>query len=492
MSRYSLIGPIVVGSLGAGCGVIHPVERAPAPPVTLPEAYPSAADAGSAPADGRWWESFGDAELNGLVSAALDDNFDVKAAVSRLAFAQAASNAVLASQLPSVNGEASVSQSRQVFNFGDRGMAPGGGGAFEVDQGQTNLGLNLAYEVDVWGRVYGLASAAEVEIQASEADVAATRIMVAGTVVDTWLQAIEQQALLRLLEQQTELDQTYLELTELRFRQGLASAVDVLQQRQQLLTIEAQRPPVEANLGALERGLSVLLGKAPGAVEVARVALPGLPPRPETGIPARLLDQRPDVRAARLRVVSADFQLGSAIAARFPRLNLTGSLGVRGFDIAEGLFDNWLANLVAGLTVPLTDQIRLDAEEKQARAQLDQAVSQYGKTVLTAMREVEDALARERAQERVIADLREQLEVGRATLGEARSRYRNGLSDYLPVLQALEAVQSAERQLVSAERQRLSLRVQLFRALGGSWADEPRHSDSARAAGDPDVKRTRA
>lgn len=460
-----------LGLSGLGCGVIHPVNRAPSPPAELPAAYAETPTESAVPLDEDWWKGFADPKLDALVKTALEDNFDVMVAVARLQSARAVSGAAIAAYIPSVNGSADVGAYRNVINLG------GDVGTRNPEFTQTRVQAQLSYEVDLWGRIYGQAAAAGVQIEANEALVESTRVVVAASVVDTWLQAIEQQATLALLDEQIRINETWLELTELRFRQGLATSLDVLQQRQQTLSVRSQRPPVEAALGNLQRALAVLAGKAPGSLQVQRSELPPLPPRPEAGVPARLLEHRPDVRASRLAVVAADFQVGSAIGARFPRLNLTGALGTTGFNVATGLFDSWLGNLVAGLVVPLTDQVRLEAEEQQARARLDEQVATYGKTVLTAMREVEDALALERAQERVVGDLKAQVDVGHRTLDEARSRYRNGLSDYLPVLQALETVQAAERRLVSAERQRRSLRVQLIRALGGAWTKDSEEED---------------
>ena len=373
---------LAAGLFGAGCSVVHGVDRNPAPPVELPPEYAGEGTDAEVDPAARWWTSFGDPELDRLVASAFEGNLDLEAAFSRLRSAQAASGAVIAGYIPQVNGSGRIAGSRI-----NTGAFTGRPGAAEFSQ--TTVDANLSYEVDLWGRIYGLASAAEVEIEASASDVATMYITVSANVVDTWLQAIEQRALLALLDRQREANATYLELVELRFGQGLADALDVLQQRQQVAALDAQRPPVVARLGVLQRQLAVLLGDPPGAVEVVRTALPEAPPRPASGIPARLLQNRPDVRSARLRVVSADFQLGSAIANRFPKLNLTGSIGSTGFNVTSGLFEDWLGNLAAGLVVPLTDQVRLDAEQKQAQAQLDERVANFGQTVLTALREVE-------------------------------------------------------------------------------------------------------
>lgn len=470
MSRYSLIILSGAGLASASCGVIHQVRQDPPSPVAVPEQFSEAVgksepSSPSAP----WWKSFADPELDQLVDTAFGENLDLRAAYARLSAAEANARVAWTGYIPSVNASANVSNSRSVFNFGGGDGMGAPGGAFGVAQSQVNLQAALSYEVDLWGRVWGQARAGEADLEASRGDLATMYITVSASVVDTWLQLVEQRATLALLEGQRDVNSTYLELTELRFRQGLASSLDVFQQRQQSAAIQAQIPPAKAQLAILKNQLSVLLGRAPGELDSKRAELPQLPPLPEVGIPAALLQNRPDVQAARLRVVAADHRVGSAIANRFPKLTLSASGGLRGFDVATGLFDNWLYNLVAGLVAPLTDQVRLEAEERRARAQLEERVAVYGQTVLVALREVEDALVREARQVELLTELSAQVEVAEATLGEARRRYQNGLSAYLPVLDALEALQSAEQRRLVAERQRLSIRVQLCRALGGSW-----------------------
>ncbi len=453
----------------AGCGFLHTVPAEPPPPVSVPDRF---VGSGGTESLGRWWESFGDRELDGLVESAFGGNLDLRAAYARLAAADAAVRVGYAAYIPSVSAGADVNTSRSVFNFGGgQGPVPGGG-AFGVELSQFNLQAALSYEVDLWGRFYGQAMAGVAEMAASEGDLATMHVTVSATVVDTWLQLIEQNATLALIEEQRKVNATYLELVELRFRQGQASALDVFQQRQRVAALDAQVPPLKAQLDVLGYQLAVLLGRPPGAVSVSTGRLPELPPVPEVGIPAVLLAQRPDVRAAQARVVAADHRVGSAIGARFPRLSLSASGGFRGFDVVNGLFDNWLYNLVAGLTAPLTDQVRLEAEERQARARLEEQVANYGQAVLGALREVEEALTREVRQDALLEELDKQLEVAEATLAEARRRYFNGLSDYLPVLTALETQQTTEQRALAARRQRLSIRVQLCRALGGAWLDD--------------------
>lgn len=448
-------------SVTTGCGVIHQVPSQPPPPVTVPEAFSVRSTTNEGTGLGRWWSSFEDPRLDQLVESAFVDNLDLEAAYARLLAAEASARSAWAGQIPSVDLSVQATQGQRVINFGM--------GAQAFEQSSLTMQGSLSYEVDLWGRVNSQAQAGASDFAASENDLATAFITVSSNVVDTYLSAIEQRAVLDLLEAQSEVNATYAELVELRFRQGLTSALDVFQQRQQLANVKAAIPPARSSLAVLENRLSVLLGKPPGTIRVERSDLPELPPMPEIGLPTTLLQQRPDVRAAQLRVVAADHRLGGAIAARFPRISLNPSVGFQGFDFAAGIFENFFYNLVAGLVQPLTDQVRLEAEERRARAQVKERVANYGTTVLTALREVEDAIVREQRQDELLVELDQQVALARATLTEARTRYSNGLSEYLPVLNALQTLQSTEQRLVGAQRLRLSLRVQLCRALGGQW-----------------------
>lgn len=454
--------PIMAFSIAlflTGCSVVHSVQRDPDSLIEAPNGFSS--QGGERQGPDLWWESFASSELSALQEQAFADNLDLLLAWARLSEAKAASGAVTAGYIPNVEAQGTINGSRNQLNFGDQ--------PFIVEQSQTDLQLTMSYEVDLWGRIYGLAASAETQIKASASDVATMYISVSAEVAATWISAVAQKAITDLLDRQLKTNQTLLELTEFRFRQGLGTALDVLQQRQQLASLTSQRPPAVAQLRGFERQLSILVGKPPGAVQIETEALPIMPAMPAVGVPSEVLLQRPDVRAAQLRVMSSDYAVGSAIAARFPRLNLTGSIGFRGFNPTSTLFSDWVGSLAAGLIMPLTDQVRLEAEEAQARAQLKQSIVNYGSIVLRALSEVEDALDRQGQQALFIESLKKQVDASKAAFEEATRRYQNGLSDYLPVLTNLQAYQSAELSLLSAQEQHLNLRVALHRALGGSW-----------------------
>lgn len=457
LEALSLLGVV------SGCGLIHPVEQDPKPPVELPDRFSMTVGTSSV-AEGRWWETFQDPRLDRLVDQVFLQNFDLKRAYARLDQVHAVQMGANAGLFPDLSFDAQASRTRSVFNP----QIPA------TEFNQFAVSAAAAYEVDLWGRIHDTRMAASMDVLAARQDVEAVAISLSAQIAETWFSILEQRARKRLTLEQIRSNTTYLELVELRFTQGLASGLDVLQQRQQLAASRTVLPQIESTLQVLENQLSVLLGEPPTGIpstSMEDVTIPSPPPLPAIGLPAEVVLQRPDVRAAQLRVVSSDYRIGAAIADMFPALRLTGNVGTRAFEIKD-LFGDFIWNIAAGLTGPLFDGGRRLAEIDRNEAVLDERLAGYGQAVVVAVREVEDALIRERKQREVLRDLEAEVELGRVTLDEARSRYVNGLSDYLPVLTALRALQPLEQQLVTAQRQLLSFRIQLYRALGGAWTEE--------------------
>jgi NodT family efflux transporter outer membrane factor (OMF) lipoprotein len=465
---------LLFGGLTGCGGVLHGVDEAPEAPVDAAPAW-SSPGAGVEPFAGRWWETFDDPRLDALVTEALGRNLDLVAAYARIAQAEALRKSARSGLFPQIDGSASGSRARRNFNFGS--------GTIPVEQDTFSLSASASYEVDVWGRVAHAAKAATREFRASAYDAQTAAITVAARVATTYYELVEQRAILGLLEAQVEASETYLELLELRFDQGTASGLDVFQQRQQVASQKSNIPPVQARIDVLENALSVLLARPPQNVIVERASLPRPPPYPAVGIPSEVLRQRPDVRAAELRLVAQDHRLGSAIADRYPRVNLTGSVGFNAFDFTD-LFEQFVWSLGASVMGPIFDGGRLVAEVDRNRAVVEERLATYGQTILGALEEVENAMVNERRQVEFIEALDRQLEAARATLEQAQLQYANGLTDYLPVLTALTQTQQLERAVVAARRQRLAFRIQLHRALGGTWAEKLERPSLSRAEAD--------
>lgn len=466
----------------------------------------------------QWWKEFESEELDTLIDEALRENLSLRQFWARVQQADALATQSGAQLYPQfdVLGEASYrrtslkvdrsqpsfkvrlgealagSLNRALTNTTRRalGSETGEGDGFPSSRGTTStgtdrapgrvtesvnqFGLSLAasYEVDLWGRIASGYRAARYDAEAVRADLETTAITLVAEVVDRWIRLQEQRELRAVLEDQLATNKTYLELVELRFRQGQVSALDVYQQRQAVTAIERQIPRVEAGAQVLRHELAVLLGKPPMSdLEPGLYDLEQVPDFPEIGVPADLLVQRPDVRAALADLNAADYRVAAARADRLPAIRLTGGIGYRTDEIAH-LLDDWFLNLAAGLSQPLFDGFRRQAEVERTLAVVEERLAFYRLAILTALREVEDALVQERRQREYIEALTRQTEEARNALREASRRYQTGLSTYLPVLTELERTQFLARELITARRELLVFRINLYRALGGTWPGE--------------------
>ena len=503
----------LLAGLLPSCATFAPAPRT-AEELDLPPSFTLYEDA--APAPDRWWEGFGSAELTGLVEESLGGNFTLRQAAARLRQAEAVVRQARAARFPSVGYGADASVTRThtesagsslspaeratqtlnavgaltapaagtpgVINAASLGSAHSrlsalntllGGGTPNVETTRNvesyGLGLTAAYEVDLWGRLKAGEQASRLSLEATRADLHDAMEGLAAQVTLTWLDMLYNRQALAVVEAQLKANRDTLELLELRYRKGQGSALDIYQQRQAVAQAESTIPLLKAGLETLGHELAVLLGRAPvsGPV-VAAESYPALGPLPERGIPADLLALRSDVRAAGLRLASADWQVSAARADRLPSLTLTGAADVSGAALSD-LFDDWMARLAASVTGPVFDAGRRKAEVERTRAVVEERLAAYRLTVLTAVKEVENALSGEARQGEYVAALERQYAAARATHEEARVRYMKGLNDYLPVLSALTNAQALERSLVAARRDLAAWRVQLHLALGGTW-----------------------
>ena len=457
------------------CAVYRPHKSAP-PPVDLPDSFSEASEidavlAQAQPSPDRWWEAFGDDKLDELILRGLSDNFSLRVAWARLDAAIALARIAGAARWPQVGVDVGVGRDSRVVALG--------GGRTRLRTDTRSVTPGASYEVDLWGKLRFGTAAARLEARAGRHDLDAAAMTLAANVADVYFAIIEQHARIDLINQQSEVNQTYLDLTKLRFGQGQDSALDVDQQRQQAASASAELPLVKSRLKVLEHQLAVLLGQTPDTdLGVAGTVLPDLPPAPEAGIPAELLKRRPDVRAAELRAVAADHRVAAAIADRFPTLRLGASLPFQAAHFSQ-VFADFVWSISAGLSAPIIDGGVRRAEVDRTRAVAAERINNYGAVLLAALREVEDALVQERRQLAYLERVDEQVKIAHDTLREARSSYVNGLGDYLPVLTALRAQQQVELLQLREKKRLLEHRIQLYRALGGSWMSELEPADPA-------------
>lgn len=430
------------------------------------DATPFSAGAGSFQVSDAWWESLEDDALNAAITTALENNFTLSSSFERLRAARALSRRQAANLWPEL----------EAFGAGQANKARGP--RAEASDSVLNAGLAASYEVDLWGRLNALRDAESLRAKAAQAFLETTALTLSADLGLTWYRLAGAEAQLRVLNEQLATNQTVLELLKERFNAGMIPSADVLRQRQLVEATREQVNEVEARIAVLIHLLATLQGRAPqDAMAPDGVRLIDLPPAPEPGLPAELLQRRPDVREAFYQICAADAELAAAISDRYPRINLSASLETS--DAGDWqLFDDWLASLAGQLVAPVIDGGARRAEVARRHASLSQQVADYGQTVLDAFREVEDALALAYHQGIKIERLEAQQKLADETYRQLSTRYRNGATDYLDVLDALQEQQSLERELITARQLQIEYRVALHRALAGGFV-LPAHNEEA-------------
>ncbi len=460
--RYlTLIVPLLLG----GCFSMTPEYRQPDLGITTPESFQQAAlEKTPLQVGDRWWEVFGDSELNRLVEEVLRNNWDIKQAAARILETRYQYVQVRAGRFPGLDVDGGYDRRKTGGGRIDRGVI------FDT----YDIGLAAAYEVDLWGRLASASDAARNEIlQAEENRHTISQTVVAET-VNLYLQIEALERRIQIAHQSVKAFQRSLEFVNIRFRRGLVSALDVRQARRILAGAEARLPQLEQDLGINQQQLSVLLGRYPetqpprAQPEDYYKRLAPVPP----GLPSELLLRRPDIRAAVARLKALNEEIGVAKARRFPTITLTGSYGYTSSELDSLLrYDSEFWNLTLRLFQPLFDAGRLKAGQRAAEARYQQQAAKYAKAILTAFSEVEGSLlARKKQQERRERNLRF-LEEARATQRVAENRYIHGLTNYLDVLDAQQTRFEAEDNLALVDLSVMANRVNLHRALGGGWAE---------------------
>jgi multidrug efflux system outer membrane protein len=334
----------------------------------------------------------------------------------------------------------------------------------------------LSYEVDLWGRLSRAEQAARATLLSRAHDRRAVVQTLVASVVLTWLEIRELEAQLSLTERTTRNFRDNRDLVEERYRRGLVPPLDLRLARQNLATALAKRPQDLQNLAAARRRLEILLGRYPAGDLIVSPQgydpehLPEPLPQVPAGIPSTLLERRPDLVAAELRLAAATADIGAAKAQLFPRVALTAEGGSRSTELSELFTDaTSIWSLVGNIAMPLLNRGAQKSQIEAAEARAYQAVAAYRAAVLEAFRDVEAALAAERYQRERAQQLRVAVEEARRSLALAEERYRRGLDNLLLTLDAQRRLYEAERALLVTERLLGAARVELIIALGGSW-----------------------
>jgi multidrug efflux system outer membrane protein len=414
-----------------------------------------------------WQDYFTDQRLDALIDSALANNRDLAAATARIEQARAQYRIQDSRRLPALVANASGTRTHQPLSS----LIPGDTAAGSVTFNQFNVGVGIsAFELDFWGRLANLSEAARSEYLATVATQRAFYLSLIGDVASTYYQLIESEQQIALAEATAQSRRDGLHIAQLRMNAGVTSALPYRQAETLLTQAEQQLAEQQLTAARTRNQLAVLVGgKIPESLPPGRTQADQAPlDRVNAGLPSDLLLQRPDIIAAEERLKAARANIGAARAAFFPSISLTGNAGLTSNALGhlfEGAAKTW--SFGPSISLPIFDWGAREADLGLARAKEVEAVATYDSTVQNAFREVSDGLA----GRRWLADQATALERGVAAQEKiahiARLRYREGVADYLEVLDAERNLFSAQQQLLATHRAQYQNLITLFIALGG-------------------------
>lgn len=460
-SRLTLT-PLALALGLAGCAIGPDYFRPAAP---LPAAYPEA-DAAAAPAavDARWWQLFQDDTLNRLVEQALARNADLRQAIARVEQAEAVAREAGATLFPQIDLGAGSTQTQASTR-----SATYFAGQPQLRRSRT-ASLSTAYELDVWGRVRRADEAARAQLLGSTYARDAIRLSVAALVSQQYLGLRALDTQLALTEANLRSRQESLRLVETRVAAGLSSPIEAHQAQTLLAATQAQQAAQRKQRALIAHQLALLTGTPALAVGSGELGSLPLPPQPPAGLPADLIEARPDIRQAEQALIAANAGIGLAKAGYYPKFTLTGSLGSESrtlSDLFSGGASTW--SLGIGLLMPLLDFGRTSARVDQAKAVTESSRIAWENALQTAYKEVRDALVSLREEGEAENAQRTRVEQATQTLKLARLRHEAGQVGFLEVLDAERTLNDAQQAQVATRQARLGAAVELFKALGGGW-----------------------
>ncbi len=423
----------------------------------------------------RWWEAFNDEHLNSLIEEALDGNFNLKTYKARLNQAIALAKMKGADRLPVLDLNSSALRKRTDTEV----KTPTG--ETETVTGYSNsysAGLSASYELDLWGRISSTARAYKLDSLAAKQNYRTAAITLSAEMTNSYFSLVETKKQLDLIDEQIKTSSNYLKLIKKRVENGMVRATDLLQQKQQLESLREQKSNLISKYETLKHQIALFAGKSFDRKMVSSVKdFPDIPEMPDTGIPSEVIRKRPDVKSAMLRLKASDERIEAAIANRFPRINLTAAVE-SGAGTVDTLFQNWVSNLTGSILMPLFDAGKRSAEVERSRAVAKEKLNSYGQTVLKALKEIEDALVREKNRSEQSERIDNQVELSKNVLQQMKIRYLNGSIDYLKVLDALRSYQGLQKKQITADLNHLKARVGLYRSLAGGWKIEDNIEES--------------
>ncbi len=465
--------------LAAGCAVGPNYHR---PPTPVPENWAESSDTITAgPVNlAQWWTVFHDEQLDSLIERAVRFNKDLQLAEARILQARAQRMVAASTGLPMVNASGSYTRLQRSTNaFGAITGATGGttgATTSRVFLGRVDLfqaGLDASWELDVFGGVRRAVEAANADLGAAQEDFRNTLVTLLGEVATNYFEIRGNQRRIAVALDNTATQRKTVELAQGRFEAGLGSRLEVVQAQTQLAATESQIPARVLAVRQSIHQLGVLIGAEPETLLEELTPpkpLPPVPPVVPIGLPADLLRRRPDIRRAERQLAAATAQIGVAVADLFPKLSLTGTSGYESTKSANLISPNslfWSWGPTLSLPLFAGGQIRGNIQVQNALQ--EQALITYESTVLTALEDVENAIAGYAETQASQSSLLQAVATSQEATEISQDLYRKGLVDFLNVLQSQAALYLTQDRLIQNEQQAMTALVALFKALGGGW-----------------------
>lgn len=463
--KKRLAGVVAVATLVTGCMMGPNYKR---PSIAVPASYRTGIPAGAASsptaASGsfgslKWWQVFHDPVLQDLIRTALQRNYDLQIAAARILQAEGELRVAHAQQLPQVSGTASAERQKLLFSP----TFP----SFKFTQ--FRLGGSVSWLLDFWGEYLRATQAARASLLSSKYNQEAVRATLVGSVATAYFDLRALDLELQIAHATLQSRQGSLKLTKIKEQGGVSTMLDVRQAESLVETAETTITATQRQIGQEEDAISVLLGENPSSVPRGlplnqQTVIPELPP----GLPSALLERRPDIRAAEEQLIAANAEIGVARAKFFPQISLTGTADAESFQLSQ-LFSNGVWSFAGGLAQPIFEGGALRGNLEAVRAERQQALLSYKKTIQEAFREVSDALIGYDQNRKFLA----QQEALTHTLADAdhiaQLQYQGGVTAYLDVLTQETQYFNAQLGSAQARLNELNSVVQLYQALGGGW-----------------------
>lgn len=441
----------------AGCATTDTVER---PQLPIPAAWSESVAAAAEAPDESWWRRFNAVQLEALVQEALEASPDLAAATERVIQAELQVRQSGAALVPALSLSGRTAWNRNELS-----------GGTVVDSESTSVSLGASYEVDVWGRLAAEVRGAEAALDAVRYDHEAVRLSLVAAVATAYFQSLALSERVHIARENLAIAERVLAIVEARYRNGAASALDLSRQQTAVLSQRAALLPLEVQARQTASALAILLGRVPQDLSLPaetweQLAIPAVAP----GLPSELLVRRPDLARAEAQLAAADANVAAARAALLPSISLSASAGVASTALLSLSNPATTLGVSAAIVQAVFDggarRSRLGSAESRRR----ELVENYRKAILSALKEVEDALGNVGRNARQEEVQREIVEQSRRSLRLAELRYREGADELLTVLDAQRSLFQAQDQLVQLRLARLTAALDLYKVLGGGWS----------------------